>query len=970
MTPERTPAPLPERTPERVPEPGRRRVSVVPHTHWDREWYAPFQTMRLRLVDLVDDLLPRLEADPAFAHFMLDGQMAVVDDVVAVRPDHGERIRRLTQAGRLSIGPWYTLPDEFLVSGETLVRNLQLGLDRAAAYGGAMEVGYLPDMFGHVAQMPQLLGQFGFEHAVLWRGVPAAVDRSGFWWSAPDGSTVRAEYLPEGYGNGASVPEDPARLVQRIDDFATLHGELLTGPILWMNGADHAAPRPWLGDVVARADGGQDGYGLAVVSLQDHLDAAPVSGLAAWTGELRSGARANLLMGVASNRVDVKQAAARAESALERRAEPLSALLLGPERWPWALLDEAWLAVIRNSAHDSVCACSVDEVCDAVLHRYAEATQIAGGLARRALDALGASLEGDGPVVVNPSARPRHGLVELSVPGIAAPEGAQVLRSWPGEEVVLRAEPATVAVAVQELEWQPSLTGVVVRRAGGAEVLRAGRGTDGVLVDASVRGRLVELARRLPATEALTVTVRQPPGHEVLAVTADVPGFGWKAWAPGPLPFSAVSAPDGHSLGNGLVTVAVEAATGTFSIDGHGGLGRLVDGGDVGDTYNWCPPGADVEIDRPVAVAVSQPESGPLRGRLVTTSTYRWPAAADHTPGPGNGAAGSGSGSDAGSDAGDDRAAGTGGRRGAPVDVVVTTTIELRAGEGFVRVATSFDNRCRDHRLRAVFPLPEPATTSRAECAFATVERGLVAEGGPTEAPLPTFPSRRFVSAGGLTVVHEGLLEYELVECRDGAAHALALTLLRATGMLSRGPMATRPLPAGPLLAMEGPQLQGPVTVRYAVHAGEPVDPYALADDILVPLQVARAAGAHPAAGGTPGDGRAAGTGGNPAGGGVGTGRTGGPGDGGRGGGRAGGRSAASGQALRVAGAVVSAVRRAADGSLEVRVFNPSAEVTTVTVAGRAGWLVDLRGRRREAFTGSFDLGPWRIATAHLTDPP
>ena len=129
----------------------RRRVAIVPHTHWDREWYAPFQTFRLRLVDLLDELLPRLEADESFAPFLLDGQLAVVDDYLEVRPQAEAVLTRLATLGRLSVGPWYTLPDEFLVSGETLVRNLQLGLERAAEFGGVMEVGYLPDTFGHVA---------------------------------------------------------------------------------------------------------------------------------------------------------------------------------------------------------------------------------------------------------------------------------------------------------------------------------------------------------------------------------------------------------------------------------------------------------------------------------------------------------------------------------------------------------------------------------------------------------------------------------------------------------------------------------------------------------------------------------------------------------------------------------------------------------------------------------------------------
>ncbi|MEL7210714.1 MAG: alpha-mannosidase, partial [Actinomycetota bacterium] len=157
-----------------------RTVSIVPHTHWDREWYAPFQQFRLDLVDLVDELLSRLDDDPSYRHFQLDGQVAAVDDYLQLRPEQAPTITRLNRTGRLSLGPWYTLPDEFLVSGETLVRNLRMGMDRAADLGGAMAVGYLPDMFGHVDQMPQLLRSFGLDHAVVWRGVPAAVDRSAF----------------------------------------------------------------------------------------------------------------------------------------------------------------------------------------------------------------------------------------------------------------------------------------------------------------------------------------------------------------------------------------------------------------------------------------------------------------------------------------------------------------------------------------------------------------------------------------------------------------------------------------------------------------------------------------------------------------------------------------------------------------------------------------------------------------------
>jgi alpha-mannosidase len=376
----------------------------------------------------------------------------------------------------------------------------------------------------------------------------------------------------------------------------------------------------------------------------------------------------------------------------------------------------------------------------------------------------------------------------------------------------------------------------------------------------------------------------------------DVPGFGWRALdakAGGLTTGEVVAGAEGRSLGNGLVEVSVDPADGTFAIDGHGGLGRLVDDGDIGDTYNWCPPDHDVVVERPEWVEVRLAEHGPVRGRLVVTTRFAVPERIEAQRRVGDGV------------------------------LEVTTTIELRAGERFVRVQSELDNRVRDHRLRAWFPLVRPATTSRAECAFTVVERGLEAEGGPTELAMPTYPSRRFVQAGGVTVAHEGLLEYELVDVREGphgrVANTLALTLLRCTGMLSQGPMATRPLPAGPMTPMEGPQVQGPVAVSFAVHVGDR-DPYAIVDDAFLPLLVTQA--------------------------GSGTGPP-------------------DGEALRVNGAEVSAVVRIG-GAVHVRVFNPSAEPATVRLDGRRGWLVDLRGRPLEPFEGSFALRPWGIATAAL----
>ncbi|HEV3131434.1 MAG TPA: glycoside hydrolase family 38 C-terminal domain-containing protein, partial [Acidimicrobiales bacterium] len=668
----------------------------------------------------------------------------------------------------------------------------------------------LPDMFGHIAQMPQILAQAGFDRAVVWRGVPSAVDRSAFRWEAPDGSSVRAEYLVAGYGNGAALPEDAKALVRRLHAHLEEFGSFLHDgdPLLLMNGSDHLRPQPWLGRVVAEANQIQSDFDLTISSLPEYLDAAPEHDLPHWHGELRSGARTNLLMGVGSNRVDVKQAAARAEQWLERMAEPLSALFLPTTSWPASLLDLAWTLVIRNAAHDSICACSIDDVVDAVLHRYAEARHIGQGLADQALAAVAASMATAGPVVVNPSARDRSGLVEVVVPaaGEIGPD-IQVLSERLGLPGSMTLDGPTVLnmlgliqgaridddTYITDVTLAEDETGLDITIVLGAEA------RDGVPVEEIKRELFTRLTAR-PDTE-VRLTLDQPPMRRILARQTEVPGFGWARFDPAPLVHPVLvegDAPGAITLTNGLVTVAIDPGDGTFSLNGVPGYGRLVDSGDYGDTYNYSPPRIDHAISSPDSVSVAIVDRGPVRATATITSEFTWPDRVDH-----------------------DSKARVGKRQ-----VSVVTTVELRADESLVRLITSFDNPSRDHRVRVHLPLPEAAATSQAECAFTVVQRGLTAEGRADEFPTPTFPSRRFVSSGGLTVVHEGLLEYELVDIEGtgpegaGEARALALTLLRSTGMLSRLGMSTRPLPAGPMTPLEGPQLIGPIEVSYALQVG------------------------------------------------------------------------------------------------------------------------------------------------------
>ena len=767
-------------------------VHVVPHTHWDREWYLPFQRFRLQLVGLIDRLLDRMEADERY-RFTLDGQLATLDDYLEVRPEAEERIRRLVEQGRLAIGPWQVLMDEFFVSGETIVRNLERGMQRGAQLGGTMPVGYLPDMFGHVAQMPQILRLAGIDQAVVWRGVPAAIGSHAFAWEAPDGSSVRTEYLPHGYGNGATLLDVPGRISHRLE---AVHESLREffgdDPVLAMYGTDHTEPLPELADLIE-----ESGDGVVLSTLAEYLDRANGhSALPRWRGELRSGARANLLMGTTSARIDLKAAMARAERALTRYAEPFQALY--GECWPDRLLDLAWSKVLESSAHDSICGCSADEVSAQVLVRCAEAEQIADGLAREAVDGIARGVTRGTIVVVNPSPERRAGLVELNVRvpaewqdvAFGLPDG-----SLTAAQEVDRNDPLVHAVQVpgrEVSEWlRRRLHGreLFTRRLNGFSIAERGLTLevddedDPVWLDVDELRHEVAAATKADPDLTWDVRIVARPRRRVVA-QVPVPALGWTAVRPAEgrgeveHPVRAGT----RELDNGLLSISV-AEDGTLELTGGGrklaGVGRLVDGGDAGDSYNYAPPEVDHVVDRPDNVAVQVIAAGPVRGELLVVRSYRW------SP------------------------------RDLPVEVA--TSVELRAGEPFCRLRVSFDNPCGDHRLRFHAPLPEAARTSAAEGQFAVVERGLEAEGGFGELPLPTFPAHGFVSAGGLAVLLDHVLEYEVVDGDE-----LALTLLRSIGLISRSAHRFRESPAGPELEIPAAQCRGPWSVGFALfpHQG------------------------------------------------------------------------------------------------------------------------------------------------------
>jgi 2-O-(6-phospho-alpha-D-mannosyl)-D-glycerate hydrolase len=908
-------------------------IHLVPHTHWDREWYEPFQVFRMRLVELIDQLLDRMVADPRL-RFTLDGQAATVDDYLEIRPEAEPLIRQLIAEGRLAIGPWQILLDEFLVSGETIIRNLEVGWTRAEGLGGSMRVGYLPDMFGHIAQMPQILQRAGIEQAVVWRGVPASIDRHTFLWRSPDGSVVETEYLVGGYGNGAYLFDVPDRLGPKLGEYRRLNASIYGDrSLLAMYGTDHAVPSPRLADLVDLVNAGESDVEVRLSTLSEYLDRdrvrhpGPAGEAPTWEGELRSGARANMLMNVVSARVDLKAAAARAERRVERYAEPLAAL--HGDAWPGRLLELAWRRLIENSAHDSICGCSHDEVVAQVIGRYAEADQIASGIVAGTMRRIASTTPARSLAIVNPSPFDRHDVVELDCP-VPAGWGSVAVRT--GDRVLPTQELVREGAVPAEKEVRGAdLDEFFRRRRHGRELL--GRFINGVAIDRhGARPTVVVRVDRVPEPPELDVdelmaeiaeagrdrpddlwqiTVTVTDRRRVLALLP-APALGYArateieggVVAPEDVPHAVEGSPG--SLRNGLVEVTVDD-DGTFRMTSGGvtldGVGRIVDGGDAGDSYNYGPPGDDRIVDTPLSVDIRLGAVGPLRGELTIVRGFEWPRGltADAT-----------------------------GRSERAVTTEVTTVLELRADEPFVRVSVAFDNDSSDHRVRWHIPLPAPVTASSAEGQFAIVERGLVLEGGHGEVPLPTFPALGFVSVDGCSVLLDQVTEYELVDGRE-----LALTLLRSFGLISRNANPYREDPAGPEVPVPAAQLLGARSFRFALmpHSGtwDRAGTREAAERYRHPFLVVRGTGASDA----PAD-------------------------------------QVAGLRLEGDGVVLSAVRRR-DDWLEVRVVNerPEPGRALLRLPILAAREVDLLGRTgAELRLGdggvTLDLGPWEIRTVQV----
>ncbi|HSE52349.1 MAG TPA: glycoside hydrolase family 38 C-terminal domain-containing protein [Gemmatimonadales bacterium] len=718
---------------------------LIPHTHWDREWYLTRAAFQARLVPVLDEVLAQLEQDPE-ARFVLDGQTALLEDYLAVRPEQEGRLAALVQRGALEIGPWYILSDLLIPAAVSLRRNLELGAGDAGRFGKRLDVLYSPDAFGHPAELPALAAEFNIRRAVVRRGLgrPDGADHDLFRWEGPGGKNLLLYHLPAGgydlaIGLAGSEELEPLWAAVRRE----VTGRAVTTQIAVYLGADHHAMARDLSGLRARLQALEPGHEIRVSGLTEYF--AAVEKLRphppAFRGELRQcEGHTWVLQGVHSARSRIKRRHSRAEWLLSRIAEPLSRLSAergGTDRG--GLVRLAWKTLLQCQFHDTLAGTTSDAVQREQLVRLDTVDTLATEIAAGSLSELAGhdpDLAREHPaehparlILWNPSSRTRSGLMTAEVTFFrkdvpVGPPPVPVARIGGGyRPFVLQAGDGGM-IPVQ----------VLTTRAGESRSTGMRHYPDQDEVDR------VWIAFRAPAVAALGLRSLSPRAGEQ------------------PLEESGVTVEHGQ-LANGLVSVRV-SRSGVLALEDHrtgerySELCDLEDEADRGDLYTFSRgPGRSVRGGRALSQAIVC--AGPLIGAIET----RWSM----------------------------RSAGEG-------EIGLRQLVVLEAGSPVVKVRLDLDNGAADHRLRARFPVGT-GQESIAGTAFGMVRRpvpGLANGADEMEWQVPTAPAHRYVAAGsrerGLAVLSPDFFEYEW---SDGKA--ISVTLLRAVGELSRNDLPERP---------------------------------------------------------------------------------------------------------------------------------------------------------------------------------
>ena len=767
------------------------RIHIVSHTHWDREWYKPFQYFRVKLVYMLDRLLEVLENEADFKFFLLDGQTIVLEDYLQVRPEKRERLKEAVSSGRLIIGPWYIQPDEFAPDAESLIRNLQIGLEMAAEFGEPMRVGYLPDSFGHTAQLPQILKGFGIDSAVVMRGVDAEkLKTSEFIWQGINGDEVLGLFLPKGYSNAMFLPEGYAAAKLRLNRLAgKLKKRAASENLLVLNGVDHQFPQAFVPGLIKRlnAAGTKDLYLHS--SLENYIADVRAANppLPQVRGELLTPVKQRVHSSMASTRIYQKQQNRKMEALLEKYVEPVASIgWMLKTAYPAGLLRQAWKVLIQNQTHDGICGCCTDEVHREMDQRFVDVKNISETLLKTTSRAIARQVPGKGLclLVFNNSMTRGRQLVSAS---LYIKNENFSLRDSQGNPVPFQVEKVEEVDLSKSSIWNLYLG-------------------------------IPELTQKIDI--CFTTDFEFNAGFKRINVLTRKTD---------PLPENSLTC-GADWLENRFCRVEIHQ-NGSFNLldktSGflYEGLHIFEDMADAGDTYNYSPPAQDEVITSENSQAeIELVEQGPLKVTFRIRLALDVPARL---------------------------AAGDKQRSAERVVMPITTHLSLYSDLRRLDLITEVDNKAEDHRLRVLFPAGFRSDYSWAETQFGTLKRRTLPEQRDwqknkwSEKPLPIYSQQRFVDINdgekGLALLNKGLPEFEIY---NRESSVIALTLFRGVGMMGKSNLLVRPgRPSGISTPTPDAQCLGRHSFEYALfpHSGD-VDvgqvPQAAADFDAPPLAV------------------------------------------------------------------------------------------------------------------------------------
>ncbi len=776
-----------------VPRP----VHYVLSSHWDREWYQTFQDYRRRLVRLMDRVLDDMAAERLKGPFVTDGQTIILDDYLEIRPERRGQIENYAKTGKLMLGPWYVMPDEWLVSGESLVRNLRMGREMARHFGATpSNAGYVCDTFGHIGQLPQILNGFGIRGAFLWRGLEPR-KQAHVRWQGSDGSEViglrfgRAGYCDYTYDVRHSTEHhhafDEEKAGADLDGFLQRESKRVSiPPILLLDGGDHLEyDDDYYRVLFAKKTSAEFPYDIQHSSLDAYLDdvlAHERDITDVVRGELRETAACApaqdsqwLIPGILSSRIWIKQQNAECQALLCQWAEPVAAftaLRLGVDN-PDQYLQTAWRWLLQNHPHDSICGCSIDEVHEDMRYRFAQCRRIAQGQTDESLRLIALAVEGEiawnemRVVVANPLAVQLDEVVEVSF-DIPAEWGSfyEFFGFEPKPGFRIYEAGTRREIAYQLLAVSPAQTRTRVWRTKFPEAYKVTQVT-------------VAVSLAIPATGYMTLTLAE--GQKTVK-----DGVYGEAMLPTRHPALPGLATSERSMENEFLSVQIET-NGTLTVtdkrsrEYYSRLMLFEDVADIGDGWYHGPPVNDQQISSTAASSeIMLVHNGPHQCTFRVRTHVQVPERFDH---------------------------GQRGRARTFVELVYDSEVTLRAGGDRIEVTTLVNNTARDHRVRVLFPSGAKAKTFLSDGAFDVVERDIALPADNhlrRELAVETTAQQSWTAVGrgtrGLAIVANGLPECTVCDLPE---RPIALTLFRATQrtVLTDG--------------QDGGQLQGPMTFEY-----------------------------------------------------------------------------------------------------------------------------------------------------------